>query len=153
MPDKPTKHSVAAALRRVDGLILAVKRPDEPGEELPNVWGLPAVTLLENETIEDGVRRLGAEKLGIELTPLRLLAEGTQQRDDYTLHMTVYEASPGGEPTLPARTPEATVTLYEDADWLPSEAFNEAAERGSLCCKLFLEAVSIEERLTRPEAP
>ncbi len=138
---KPIRHAVAAALRRVDGLVLAVKRPDEPGEELPNIWGLPAVTLLENETAEEAIRRLGTQKLGIELTPLRKLAEGNQQREDYVLHMTVYEASPGGEVTLPARTAEATVTLYEDLDWLPAEAFNEAAERGSLCCKLFLEAV------------
>ncbi len=146
-PTPKTRHAVAAALRRVDGLVLAVRRPDEPGEELPNIWGLPAVTLLEGETAEEGIRRLGAQKLGIELTPLRQLAEGEQQREHYVLHMTIYEASPGGEPTLPPRTAEATVTLYEDADWLPVEALNEAAERGSLCCKLFLEAA-----LTPPEA-
>ncbi len=143
-PTPKTRHAVAAALRRVDGLVLAVRRPDGPGEELPNIWGLPAVTLLENETAEEAIRRLGAQKLGIELTPLRQLAEGEQQREDYVLHMTVYEASPGGEPTLPPRTAEAEVTLYEDADWLPIEAFDEAAERGSLCRKLFLEAVSTE---------
>ncbi|MCH7699273.1 MAG: NUDIX hydrolase [Chloroflexi bacterium] len=137
---KTTRQAVAVALRRVDGLVLAVRRPDEPGEELPNIWGLPAVTLLENETAEQGIRRLGTQKLGIELTPLRQLAEGDQQREHYILHMTVYEASPGGEPTLPTRTAKAEVTLYEDADWLPVEALHEAAERGSLCCKLFLEA-------------
>jgi len=147
MPEKPIRHAVAAALRRVDGLVLAVKRPDEPGEELPGVWGLPAVTLLDGETLEEGVRRLGPEKLSIKLTPLRPLAEGEQQREDYVLHMTVYEASPGGEPALPPRTPEATSTLYVDADWLPVEAFHEAANKGSLCCRLFLEAV------TPPEAP
>ncbi len=140
MAELPTRHAVAAALRRVDGLVLAVRRPDEPGEELPNIWGLPAVTLLEGETEEEGIRRLGAQKLGTELTPLRQLAEGEQQREDYVLHMTVYEASPGGELTLPPRRPNSEVTLYEHADWLPIEAFDEAAERGSLCCKLFLEA-------------
>ncbi len=137
-PEKPIRYAVAAALRRDDGLTFAVKRPDEPGEELPGVWGLPAVTLQEGETPAQGVRRLGAEKLGIELTPLRPLAEGEQQRDDYVLHMTVYEASPGGEPALPPRTAEATSTLYVDADWLPVEAFREAVDKGSLCCKLFL---------------
>lgn len=142
-PNKPTRHAVAAALRRADGLVFAVKRPDEPGEELPGVWGLPAVTLQDGETPEAGVRRLGAQKLSVELTPLRPLAEGEQQRDDYVLRMTVYEASPGGEPKLPQRTTEATNTLYVDAGWLPVEAFREAADKGSLCCKLFLEAATL----------
>ena len=145
MAELPTRHAVAAALRRVDGLVLAVRRPDEPGEELPNIWGLPAVTLVEGETADEGIRRLGMQKLGIELTPLRQLAEGEQQREHYVLHMTVYEASAGGEPTLPPRTAEAEVTLYEDADWLPIEAFDEAAERGSLCCKLFLDVARAED--------
>ena len=140
--NKPTRHALAVALRRNDGLVLAVRRPDEPGEELPNIWGLPAVTLLENETAEETIQRLGAQKLGIELTPLRQLAEGEQQRKDYTLHMTVYEASADGEPMLPRRTPDSEVTLYAALDWLPIDAFNEAAERGSLCCKLYLETLT-----------
>ena len=145
---RPTPHAVAAALRRADGLVFAVKRPDEPGEELPGIWGLPAVTLLDGETPEEGVRRLGAEKLSIDLTPLRPLAGGEQQRDGYILHMTVYEASPAGEPMLPPRTAETTSTLYVDAGWLPVEAFRAAADQGSLCCKLFL---ALSPKL--PEAP
>lgn len=140
MAQEPVHRAVSAALRRVDGLVLGVKRPDEPGEELPGVWGLPAIRLLEGESPEDGVRRLGPAKLGIELTPLRQLAEGTQEREDYTLHMTVFEASPGDEPALPHRQAGADMTLYEEADWLEPAAFTEAAERGSLCTRLFLEA-------------
>ncbi len=149
MAELPTHRAVAAALRRDDGLVFAVKRPDEPGEELPGIWGLPAVTLQDDETPEEGVRRLGAEKLSVELTPIRSLAEGEQQRENYVLHMTVYEASPGGEPSLSPRTPEATGTLYVDTGWLPAEAFREAADKGSLCCKLFLDAVGPRP----PEAP
>jgi ADP-ribose pyrophosphatase YjhB (NUDIX family) len=141
MAEKPVHRAVSAACRRVDGMVLAVKRPDEPGEELPGVWGLPAIRLLYGESAEDGVRRLGPAKLGIELTPIHPLAEGTQGRDEYTLHMTVFEATPGTEPALPHRQPGADMTLYDEADWLPPEALNEAAERGSLCCKLFLEAI------------
>ena len=130
-------------MRRADGLVFAVKRPDEPGEELPGIWGLPAVTLQDGETPEDGVRRLGTEKLSVELTPLRQLAEGEHQRDEYVLHMTVYEASPGGEPVLPPRTAEAASTLYVDTGWLPIEAFREAADKGSLCCQLLLEVATL----------
>ena len=147
MPDAAkteTKRAVAAAVRGAGGLVLAVRRPDEPGEELPGVWGLPAVTLREGESPEDGVRRLGREKLGVELTPLEPLAEGEQRRPsrrgrkDYTLHMTVYEASMTGEPRLPPRTGDTTATLYEAIDWLEAAALQPAAAAGSLCCELFL---------------
>ncbi len=118
--------------------MLAVKRPDELGEELPGVWGLPATTLRAGEPREDGVRRLGREKLGVGLTPLRELASGEQQRSRYTLRMTVYEASMAGEPRLPERGDTSAGTLYNALDWLPAESFREAAARGSLCCELFL---------------
>ena len=139
-----TKRAVGAAVRGEDGLVLAVRRPDEPGEELPGVWGLPAVTLREGESPEDGVRRLGREKLGVDLTPLESLAEGEQRRTsghgrkDYTLHMTVYEASMTGEPRLPPRTGDTTATLYDAIEWLEASALQPAAEAGSLCCELFL---------------
>jgi len=134
------RHAVAAVIRRADGLVLAVQRPDEPGEELPGVWGLPAATLRDGESPVDGVRRLGREKLGVDLTPLRALATGEQQRADYTLRMTVYEASMSGEPQLPDRAAGASGTLYEAHDWLPAASFREAADKGSLCCRLFLAA-------------
>ena len=141
------RRAVAAAVRRDDGLVLAVLRPDEPGEELPGIWGLPAATLRAGESPEEGLRRLGREKLGVELTPLRPLADGEQQREGYTLCMTVYEASISGEPRpvgrpsghLPQRTADGPGTLYEAIDWRPTPAFREAADRGSLCCRLFLE--------------
>jgi ADP-ribose pyrophosphatase YjhB (NUDIX family) len=134
-----TRYAVAAVVRRNDGLVLAVRRPDEPGEELPGVWGLPATTLSAGETPEDAVRRLGREKLGVELTPLRLLAEGEQQRPGYNLRMSVYEASIAGEPHLPKPAAGTGVTLYDALDWLPDDSFHDAADAGSLCCRLFLE--------------
>ena len=128
-------------VRRAGGLVLAVRRPDEPGEELPGLWGLPATTLRDDESPEDGVRRLGREKLGVEFTPLGALAGGEQQRTDYTLHMTVYEASMTGEPRLTDRSAGSPITLYEALDWLPAASFREAADKGSLCCQLFLQTV------------
>jgi ADP-ribose pyrophosphatase YjhB (NUDIX family) len=138
-------------VRRDDGLVLAVRRPDEPGEELPGVWGLPATTLVDDESPEDGARRAGREKLGVELTPLRALTEGEQQRAGHALCMTLYEASMSGEPRLAARTANNDATLYDGIDWLPEASFQEAADAGSLCCALLLgagiegENVSCEE--------
>ena len=139
VPQSELRRAVAAVVRRADGLVLAVRRPDEPGEELPGVWGLPATTLRAGEPPEDAVRRVGREKLSAELTPLRVLAEGQQQREGYTLRMTVYEASMTGEPHLPPRTTDTSGTLYEELDWLSVASFRQAAKRGSLCCQLLLE--------------
>ena len=140
--ERELRRAVAVAVRREDGLVLAVRRPDEPGEELPGVWGLPATTLSDNESPKDAVRRLGREKLGVELTPLRPLAGGERQRPDYLLHMTVYEASMTGEPRLARRAAGASRTLYDGIDWLPDASFQEAADAGSLCCALFVRAVA-----------
>jgi ADP-ribose pyrophosphatase YjhB (NUDIX family) len=135
------RTAVAAVVTRDDGLVLAVRRPDAPGEELPGIWGLPAVTLAEGESPEDGVRRVGREKLGCELTPLEALASGEQQREGYALCMTVYAAAISGQPRL-VRDGDGSQTLYDAIDWLPPASFREAAARGSLCCRLFLGAVS-----------
>ncbi len=137
-PQLPRKRSVAVAVRSDDDLVLAVRRPEEPGEELPGVWGLPAVTLRDGESADDGVRRVGREKLGIDLTPMRRLAAGEQRRESYLLEMTVCEASTHGEPSLPERAEGATTTLYDAFDWLPEAAFAAAADAGSLCCRLFV---------------
>lgn len=143
MPSPEVRRAVAVAVRRDDGLLLAVRRPDEPGEELPGVWGLPATTLREGESPEDGVRRLGREKLGVGLTPLRVVGEGEQMRADYTLRMIVYEASMIGEPSAsggPRRDGNTDITLYNALDWLPDVSFHAAADQGSLCCQLLLAA-------------
>jgi ADP-ribose pyrophosphatase YjhB (NUDIX family) len=138
------RRAVSAVIRRADGRVLAVMRPDEPGEELPGVWGLPAATLAEDESPEDGVRRLGREKLNVALTPRRALAQGERRRPSgdgrkgYTLRMTLYEASLAGEPRLPDRALGASGTLYEALDWLPEASFQQAADAGSLCCLLLL---------------
>ena len=135
-----TRQAVAVAVRRADGLVLAVRRPDEPGEDLPGIWGLPAATLRAGETPDGAVRRLGREKLGVELAPLARARSGAQPREGYTLHMTLYEAATSGTPRLAARIANAAETLYEAVDWLPVSAFQEAAGKGSLCCRLLLEA-------------
>lgn len=136
------RTAVAVAITRDDGLVLAVQRPDEPGEELPGVWGLPATTLRDGESPEDGVRRLGREKLGVELMPLRVIGEGEQQRAGYTLRMTVFEASMLDTPALRR---VASGTSYDAIDWLPGVSLREAAERGSLCCEVYLASVGKRE--------
>lgn len=138
--DVQLRHAVAVVIRRHDGRVLAVRRPDEPGEELPGVWGLPATTLRAGESDEDALLRIGREKLSVTLRPVAELASGDQRRPGYTLRMTVYEAVLQGDPALPTDLTGDVGTLYDALEWRPASALNEAAGRGSLCCRLFLDS-------------
>ncbi len=134
------KRSVAAVIpldRDVpDPPVLAVRRPADD-EALPGVWGLPAASLREGENWEGAVRRLGDEKLGLELLPVIALAQSRLERPDYLLDMRLYEVRIlNGTPRVPQ--PDRTVTQYVDWRWSRSEELLDGARRGSLCCRLYL---------------
>jgi 8-oxo-dGTP pyrophosphatase MutT (NUDIX family) len=136
---KSVKHSVAVLIEDPqceEGSILAVKRPSDDSE-LPGIWGLPAATLRAGESWEDAVRRVGSEKLGIDLEPSEELHEGTQERPGYLLHMKLYRGRIGrGSPRL--RRVGGHVTQYTDWKWAEPDELEEGAFQGSLCCKLVL---------------
>lgn len=119
--------------------LLAVRRPDDD-EELPGLWGLPAVSLRPGEAWEDAARRAGREKLGVELTGLRSLEEGTVERPGGRLRMRLFGARiAAGRPDVarPRATDDAA-TRYVAWGWSPPERLEEAARRGSLCSRLCL---------------
>jgi ADP-ribose pyrophosphatase YjhB (NUDIX family) len=137
---KPFKRTLAVAIHGVGGgaasTVLAVRRPPDD-DDLPGIWGLPAVSLSEEEEWEEAVRRLGAAKLGVVLEPLRKRGEGEQERADYSLHMQLWEARiVEGEPTVPQ--PGPGVTQYVEWKWAPGELLADGARAGSLCCRLYL---------------
>jgi ADP-ribose pyrophosphatase YjhB (NUDIX family) len=121
---KPHKHSVAVAISKNDS-ILAIRRPDDD-DELPGIWGLPAGTCRNQETVQDVIIRIGREKLGVELTPVRQLASGGQDRPSYFLDMELWEVSMAGTPNHP------------NWRWAPVEFLRAGATAGSLCCELAL---------------
>ena len=124
----PLKHSVAVMIVRRDQ-ILAIRRPEDD-DELPGIWGLPAATLRGGETVEDVIARIGRDKLGVKLTPVRLLAFGAQDRQKYRLEMELWEVSMEGTPT------------YPEWQWAPVESLRPGMASGSLCCQLALESKS-----------
>ncbi|CAN5894369.1 NUDIX domain-containing protein [soil metagenome] len=133
-----TKRSVSLGIHSPlhPGAVLLVQRPDDD-EELPGAWGLPAASLTDAEDWVDAARRAGRQKLGVELRIHDLLQQGSLERAAYTLEMRLYAASiAAGEPVL---TREATgVTLYQAWRWGSPEELRPAAQRGSLCCALYL---------------
>ena len=138
---KSTKRTISFIVTNDKGNILLVQRPPDD-DDLSNVWGLPAGTLREEETWEDGVSRAAREKLGVKLLPQRVIAEGKLERKAYILWMKLFAATiPHGEqPRVPQPHPE--VTQYVDCKWeTPEEvvkALQQTAPKGSLCCMLYL---------------
>jgi hypothetical protein len=113
--------------------LLLVRRPEDD-ESLPGVWGLPAVTLAGGESEEDGVRRAGRDKLGVEVRPLRSL--GSERT------MTDWEAEiVAGEPAVPQ---PGAHTQYSELRWGEAEELLPAARHGSLCSRVLLRARGLD---------
>src|SRR5262245_19541947 len=121
----PTKHSIALLISRGDE-ILAIRRPHDD-DELPGVWGLPAGTIRGPETTGELIERIGRDKLGVRLTPLRKLASGVADRAKYRLEMDLWEVSMEGAPT------------YREWQWASVDLLRPGMASGSLCCQLALE--------------
>ncbi len=115
--------------------VLAVLRPEY--DDLPNVWGLPAGSLRPGETFEDAVLRSGMEKLGVDVRVVKLINQGRINRPSYALHMRVYEAEIiKGCPHIPK--PVKGITQYQKWCWVTPDILVPAAQKGSLCTRLFL---------------
>ena len=109
------------------GQVLAIRRPDND-DELPGIWGLPAGTCRTGETIEDVIRRIGRDKLNVQLTPMSKIASGTQNRAAYRLEMELWEASMSGIP------------VYPEWRWASLDLLRPGAASGSLCCELAIQS-------------
>ena len=123
----PVKRSVAVLIRKEDR-ILSTRRADDD-DELPGVWGLPAGSYRGLESLEDLVTRIGRDKLGVPLIPIRKLTQGIQVRERYRLEMELWEAEMAGEPQHPAW------------QWAEAEVLQPGKLQGSLCCSLALQAL------------
>jgi len=134
-----SKRSVAVVVRGPEaGTFLVVRRPDDPGDPLAGVWGLPAVTLADGEDERAAVVRAGRDKLGVELAPGARLGEANADRGEYALTLADYEAViTAGVPAVPQ--PDRSVTQYVEWRYTSDPAvLAEAAARGSLCAQIFL---------------
>jgi predicted TIM-barrel fold metal-dependent hydrolase len=143
---KPAKHSVAVVVRAADGTFLVVRRPEDPDDPLAGLWGLPAITLREGEDEQAGVVRAGRAKLGVDLAAGRKIGEATADRGSHLLRLSDYEATVvAGTPSVPQDDTSMTqyvATMFTD----DPTVLGEAAAKGSLCARVFLEATASAER-------
>ena len=113
--------------------LLLVRRPDDD-EDLPGVWGLPAVSLASGESEAEAVLRAGRDKLGVKVEPIERVG-GEQTMTDWAARIV------SGEPAVPQPGPHTQYTelrLGEASELIP------AAREGSLCCRVLLRARGLD---------
>ena len=142
----PVKHSVALAVRkgRAGTDVLLVRRP-EGDDEFPGIWGLPAASCRDGESVMQAARRIGTQKLGTPVEIGKTLGTGSQERDAYLIEMTLVEAFPAGpfsgQSSLGGADGEADgVTMYTAFRWGRAADLTVSAKGGSLCSQLLLTA-------------
>lgn len=139
------KRSVALAVRPQDDAsgVLLVRRPDDD-DEFPGAWGLPAATCIGPETLEDAARRIGRDKLGVEIRLCKVLGQGVQDRANYVIEMHLFEAwLDGTAPTLAVDSQGSGLTYYASLRWGEPSELVDSACMGSLCSRLLLDAVGV----------
>ncbi len=140
---KPIVRAISYIIYNKDRTkFLAVKRPSND-KYLPDVWSLPAGIVKRDESDEDSVLRSGMQKLGVKLKIIKQLNEGEVERDNHFLHMKLYEVEiVEGKPKVPQQVER--VTQYQEWKWTKADELKEAAKKGSLCSRLYLESLNIE---------
>lgn len=141
---KPAKFAIAAVVWNPQNRseVLAVLRPPND-DSLPNVWGLPAVVVKEGELPEAAIKRLGIEKLSTEIRAVSYVGIQRIERQDFELILMDIEAELIGiEPSVLLAT--TTGTKYVEQLWVSDYGiFKEAASKGSLCTRIFLESQGV----------
>jgi 8-oxo-dGTP diphosphatase len=134
---KPLKRSVSLVIEGPAGVLL-VRRPDDD-ESLPGLWGLPAGSLREGESEHDALLRVGREKLGVEVEPVRQVGQEEADRPGYRIAMSDWAARVvAGEPVVPQG---GEGTQYVDWRWGDAEELVPAARAGSVCARVLLRAL------------
>lgn len=138
-----TKKAVAIVIRDHAGDFLAVKRSDDD-ESLPGLWGLPAVSLIADESVDAAIVRAGRQKLGVDVKPGKYVGEDSIDRGSYRLQLAEYEADvTAGVPSVPQ--PDGSVSQYSAMQFSSDPTLLvEAARRGSLCSRVFLRSMAVD---------
>ncbi|PIU98179.1 hypothetical protein COS61_02865 [Candidatus Wolfebacteria bacterium CG03_land_8_20_14_0_80_40_12] len=138
---KPIKYAIAYVIYNKDrSKFLIVQRPIDD-EDLPNIWGLPAGSVKDNETYEESIIRSGEQKLGVKLEPVGFIGRDNIEREKYILHMEEYETEIiTGEPKVPQ--PIGGTTQYQKLKWGVKSDLIDGAKKGSLCDRIYLKGVN-----------
>lgn len=91
MLDKPIKHAVSVVIKdNKNRTLFALRSPNK--SEFPLFWSLPSHFVNAEENFEETIIRIGRNKLGVNLEPIKLLNEGHGERPEFILFMHVFAA-------------------------------------------------------------
>lgn len=140
---KPTKKALALVIKNENGEILIVKRPEDESGPIAGVWGFPAVMIKDGESEIKAAKRVGKDKLGVEIKIIERIGETTGDRDSYTLHLCDYAAEvKEGVPSVPQK--DSSVIQYVELKYTADPTILiPAAKRGSLCSQIYLSSIGL----------
>lgn len=140
MLEKPIRHAVSVVVVNDKGeTLFALRSPSK--SEFPLVWSLPSHFVKVDENFEDTVRRIGRNKLGAELEPLKLLNEGYGERPEFRLFMHVFLGK------VTTGNPCISSDDFAELKWSEPNKQLSSMERMGDCCRLY------QEYLTRAADP
>ncbi len=135
MVSKPVRHAVSVVIQNSSKQTLFALRSPQ-ASSYPLVWSLPSYFVAENETRGETIRRIGKNKLGIELEIGELLNEGISDRGDFTLFMHDYSA------TMNEGQPRIVSDFYTDLKWAEAKSQLASMKVMGDCCRLYKEYLS-----------
>lgn len=144
---KPSKESVSLVIVDDNDNFLVVKRANDPDDDLAGMWGFPAASLREGETLEKVALRVGKQKLGVDVELGEKIGDSTHDRANYTIHLTDFKARIiKGIPKAPQA--DLSVSQYDSCKFTndPTILFA-AARKGSQCTQIFLKSIGVDWKL------
>lgn len=130
--NKPVRHAISVVIKDSKGEVLFAKRSAKK-TSYPLAWSLPSYFIAHNEQPEETIRRIGKEKLGVELKAGKLLNEGASDRSEFTLFMHDFEAE------IVTGAPRIVSDDYIELKWAnPIEQLASMKIMGN-CCRLYKE--------------
>jgi 8-oxo-dGTP diphosphatase len=137
------KRSVAIVIRDSTGRYLVARRAEDD-DSLPGVWGLPAASLRDAETLEQAAIRAGRQKLGVDVEIVGFLGTDTLSGDDHINELSEYEVRVlSGTPTVPQV--DSSVSQYVQLRYTDDlSVLVPAARQGSLCSRILLRTLGYD---------
>jgi len=126
---KPLKHAVSVIIRDNNTTLFALRSADK--ERFPLTWSMPSYFVKEGEAHSETVKRIGKDKLGVDLELVRLLNEGYGERDDFLLFMHDYEAK------IVSGTPYVNSDDYIQLEWREPNDFLSTLQIKGECTRLY----------------
>lgn len=131
---EPVRHAISVVIKNDKGEVLFTKRSANK-TSYPLAWSLPSHYAKDKESPADTVKRIGQNKLGVDLKIGKMINEGLSEREDFTLFMHDYEA------VIVNGAPQLVSNDYTEIKWSdPEKQFASMSVMGD-CCRLYKESL------------